>query len=74
MYIRGQSNEGEDGDVIGHTDDEDQPESKRKVFDVFEADLFAGPVLLPLQDPLGSLVKETKEEGAEERQDTESES
>jgi hypothetical protein len=64
-HIRGQSNEREDGDIVSHADDEDEPESEGKVFDVLEADLLSRPVLFPLEDPLGSTVKQTKEHGTE---------
>lgn len=70
--VRGQSNKGEDCDIISHTDDEDKPEPEGKVLDVLQADLLPRPVLLPLEDPLGSTVKHTQEYGTEQGEDAES--
>ena len=70
-YVRCQSNEREDGDIVSNANDEDEPQSEWKVLDVFEADLLSRPVLLPLDDFLGSLVKEAKEHGTEQGEDAE---
>ena len=66
-HVRGESNEREDSDIVSHTDDEDEPESEGKVLDVLEADLLPCPVLLPLEDPLRSTVKQTQQYGTEQR-------
>lgn len=41
LHSLSQSNKGEDGDIISHTDDKDEPQGEGKVFHVSQLDHFS---------------------------------
>jgi hypothetical protein len=71
--IRCNSNEGDDIHIEGNANDDHKPKHPRKFFYILKMDLlprFISP--LPPTDCLCSFVKESKDNGTEERQNTES--
>ena len=46
VHLRCQANEREDSDVVGHADDEDDPQAQGEVFHVPDADLLSSAGLL----------------------------